>query len=94
MKKNSIQIDIDETYYLSEDNVVCKKGKTEAYIVNKETLKIYGPKYYKFGDNNKCYYFINKLKALSLINRLSKRRENEKLRRFYKKYEILSYKNK
>lgn len=57
------QRNIDEDHYLSEDGFTCFKGRTHTYILTMDTLNIYGPKSYKFGDFDKNYYFLEKINA-------------------------------
>lgn len=73
------QRNIDEENYLSEDNFVCKKGRTEAYILVMDTLNIYGPKHYKFGDPDLNYYFQLKTNAETYKQQLIKFKKELKM---------------
>lgn len=68
------QKDIDETYYMSEDKVRCRKGRTEAYILNKKSLSIHGPKMFKFGESLLNYYFLSRTNAEKFRDNIIKRR--------------------
>lgn len=74
------QKDLDEDHYLSEDNFVCNKGRTETYILTMDSLNIYGPKQFKFGDSDKNYYFLIKSNAEVF---------KKELRRYYKRIQML-----
>lgn len=76
------QKNIDETYYMSEDKVKCRKGRTEVYILNKKSLNIHGPKILKFGEPFIYYYFLSKEKAEKLRDRIIKRKMNYRIKRY------------
>lgn len=57
------QKDLDRDKYLSEDGIICKKGRTEGYILTKDSLNIHGPKLYKFGEPHLNWYFLSKTSA-------------------------------